>query len=361
MRYVAFFLHLLVSTITICHMGYAQDNKRAWNWSMMPPVPDAFGFAGAFAGKLAGGFILAGGANFPDGRLPWDGGTKRWTDKVFFLENNGTAWLQPGRLPVPLGYGASASWDDALYVAGGSNEKGHHDKTYKITVDAGALHITALPPLPMPLANMSGILVGSWWYIVGGLATPDAPAAENVCYRMDLAHAGRGWEVCAPLPGEGRMLAVLGTDAAALYVFSGVALREGQRQYLTDSYRFDPAAGWKKLPDLPRAVAAAPSPCFFDRPSNSFFIFGGDDGGLAQQQLGAAHPGFSRSVHMFDVDAGEWDHQQVMDLHGSLPPVTTTAVVDENTVILPMGEVKPGIRTTHVLQGSILRHEIKKP
>src|SRR5690606_36876514 len=179
-------------------------------------------------------------------------------------------------------------------------------------------------------------------------ATPDAPTAENVCYRMDLAHAGRGWEVCAPLPGEGRLLAVLGTATAALYVFSGVVLREGQRQYLTDSYRFDPAAGWKKLPDLPRAVAAAPSPCFFDRPSNRFFIFGGVHGGLAQQQLGAAHPGFSRCVPMFDVDAGEWDHQQVMDLHGSFPPAWTTAVVDETTVILPMGEIKPVIRTSHI-------------
>ena len=32
-----------------------------------------------------------------------------------------------------------------------------------------------------------------------------------------------------------------------------------RRRYLTDGYRYDPAAGWKRIADLPRPVVAAPS------------------------------------------------------------------------------------------------------
>lgn len=359
MRDVFLLLLLPVITMVSCNVGDAQHHRNDWKWSMMLPVPDTLGFAGSFAGKLDDGIILLGGANFPDGKLPWEGGKKHWTDKIFFLEDNSREWLEPGRLPIRLGYGASASLENAFYVGGGSNETGHQDKVYRITLENDSLQIVELQPLPMPLANMSGIRVGTSWYIVGGTTKPDAVQAENVCFRMDLKQPEGGWEVCPPLPGDGRMLAVLGTDGKALYVFSGVALRDGQRQYLRDTYRYRPGEGWAKLTNLPRAVAAAPSPCFYDSDNEQFFIFGGDDGELAQMQLGRGHPGFSNRIHMFDVERQKWYDQQTMDLLDSLPPVTTTAIVVRDTVVLPMGEVKPGIRTSQVIQGSMLPHKAK--
>ena len=42
-------------------------------WRELPPLPDAHGFAGAYAGVSGGNLIVAGGANFPDG-APGDGG-----------------------------------------------------------------------------------------------------------------------------------------------------------------------------------------------------------------------------------------------------------------------------------------------
>jgi hypothetical protein len=41
-------------------------------------LPDAHGFAGCFAGLSGGRLLVAGGANFPDGVMPWDGGKKTW-------------------------------------------------------------------------------------------------------------------------------------------------------------------------------------------------------------------------------------------------------------------------------------------
>lgn len=359
MRYVFFFLQLFVMAGISLNTGCVQHNKREWKWTVMPSVPDESGFAGSFAGQMNGGFILLGGANFPDGKLPWEGGVKHWTDHIFFLENNGKEWRECGRLPVRLGYGASANLDNNLYLAGGSNESGHQDKVYKVMMDSDSLHIMALPSLPTPLANMSGILIGTTWYIVGGLVKPDALQAENVCFSLDLAHPEYGWKSCTPVPGEGRMLAVLGTDGTSLYVFSGVALRSGKRHYLKDAYRYRPGEEWQKLTDLPHAVAAAPSPCFYNFITQQFFIFGGDDGELAHVQLGRSHPGFSNKILMFDVKQRKWYNEQVMLLSDILPPVTTTAIIEGNNIVLPMGEVKPGVRTTNVIKGNMTLPQTK--
>ncbi|MGO1597401.1 MAG: galactose oxidase [Sphingobacterium sp.] len=362
MRYVFFFLlRLVATTMLFYNLGHAQHTKSEWNWSTMPAVPDASGFAGAFAGKIDAGILLVGGANFPNGNLPWDGGVKQWTDKIFFLKNDGSQWREYGELPARLGYGASASINNSLLLAGGSNELGHHDKVYRITMDSDSLQIGLLPSLPMTLANMSGILVGRTWYIVGGLATPDTPQTENVCFSLDVDRPEYGWKICPPLPAEGRMLAVLGTDGTSLYVFSGVALREGKRHYLKDAYCYRPDRGWQKLEDLPHAVAAAPSPCFYQETTKQFFLFGGDNGELADVQLGNAHPGFSNKILVFDLNQRKWYNQQSMVLPNTLPPVTTTAIIVENNVVLPMGEVKPGIRTRKVIQGSMGGDKTKNP
>lgn len=360
MRYVFFFLLLLLVMTTLSYnVGHAQQNKREWKWSTMPSVPDGSGFAGAFAGQIDIGILLLGGANFPDGKMPCEGGTKHWTDKIFFLKNDGSEWQEYGKLPMRLGYGASASIDNTLLLAGGSNESGHHDKVYSIAMNSDSLHIVMLPSLPITLANMSGILIGRTWYIVGGLAKPDMAQAENVCFSLDLEQPEYGWKICTPLPGEGRMLAVLGTDGTSLYVFSGVALRGGQRHYLKDAYCYQPGKEWQKLADLPRAVAAAPSPCFYNFTTQQFFIFGGDDGELAHVQLGRSHPGFSNKILMFDTRQRNWYDEQVMLLSDILPPVTTTAIIEGNNIVLPMGEVKPGVRTTNVIKGNMTTHQTK--
>jgi hypothetical protein len=62
-------------------------------------------------GRFADEDHLAGGANFPE-KLPWEGGTKVWHDTVFVLEKPDAAWKVAGKLPRPLGYGASLSTKD---------------------------------------------------------------------------------------------------------------------------------------------------------------------------------------------------------------------------------------------------------
>ncbi len=66
----------------------------------LPSLPDAHGFAGAFAGISHGTLLVAGGANFPD-KKPWEGGQKVWHDNVYALELPAGSWKLVGRLPRP--------------------------------------------------------------------------------------------------------------------------------------------------------------------------------------------------------------------------------------------------------------------
>src|SRR5690606_33207725 len=85
-------------------------------WEQTVQVPDAVGFAAAYAGVSNGHLLVAGGANFPEGTRPWSGGTKQWNDKVFVLAEKGGSWKEIGRLPQPMGYGVSLTWQDGVIM-----------------------------------------------------------------------------------------------------------------------------------------------------------------------------------------------------------------------------------------------------
>ena len=57
-------------------------------WDRLPDLPDREGFAGVFSGIVKEGgeefLVVAGGANFPEGR-PWEDGKKVYYDAVYVL------------------------------------------------------------------------------------------------------------------------------------------------------------------------------------------------------------------------------------------------------------------------------------
>ena len=318
------------------------------------------GFAGAYIATTDDFLLVMGGANFPDGVAPWDGGKKVWTNKIFALKNPKESWTSVGHLPMPMGYGAVASFQNSVFVAGGSNQEGHLSSVYKLTWVGEKLHIDNLPNLPSAIANCSSVLIGNFWYIVGGINLPDSPTAEAICWRMNLAETAKGWEVCPSLPGEGRMLAVLGDINGKLAVLSGVSLRAGKRTYLRDAYLLENNDCWSKMTDLPESVAAAPGPAWFDHKSNNLIVFGGDNGALANQDLKHDHPGFSNRILMYNMEDGTWNYatnkiiiSEKKQQEKTRAPVTTGTAYWAGGVVLPSGEIRPGTRTPQVLWGII--------
>ena len=344
-----FNLLLILFMTILLNKGLAQQVSRSGlSWNNLPPIPDRVGFAGSFAGVSNGALLVAGGANFPDGGAPWTGSVKAWHNHIFVLETPDGKWKEAGKLAHPLGYGASVNWKDGLIILGGSNEKGHYAEVLMLNYKNGGIETVHLPDLPHAIANTSAALVGSVIYVAGGIEKPDDKTAGNNFWALDLNAIEKGWEVLPTWPGAPRMLSVAGAQGGAFYLFSGVALINGSREYLKDAYRYHPETGWKKIADLPASVAAAPTPAYASGQS-SLQIFGGDDGKLAATAavLKEKHPGFSSRILNYDTLTDTW--KSVGKGFTSKPPVTTTLTVWNGKVIIPGGEIRPAVRTPNVL------------
>ena len=346
---------LLIPTLPMSH-----EKQTKISWTKLSPIPDKMGFAGAYVATLRDALVMMGGANFPNGKAPWDGGKKVWTDKIFMLEEKDSQWVMAGTLPEPMGYGAVASYRDAIYIAGGSNEQGHLSKTYRMTMDNGHFITERLPDLPYTIANCASILIDNYWYILGGIEFADSKSALNSCWRIDLDNIPQGWESCPDIPGEGRMLSVAGDLAGKLLLVSGVSLQDGNRKYLRDAYVLNMETGWQEIAALPESVAAAPNPAWYDSQTGSLLIFGGDNGDLASQDLRENHPGFSNRILCYQPISSTWKYTEdpiaVYSLYGdpkTWTPVTTGTIYWQGGIVLVSGEIRPGTRTSEVLFGVI--------
>lgn len=314
----------------------------------LPPVPDPVGFAGAFAGVHRACLVAAGGANFPDGKMPWDGGKKVWHDRIFLLDlaSPGAAWRASGTLPAPRGYGASLSVPEGILMIGGGDATSNTAEVLLLSMaaDKQSVRQSRLPPLPVPLAQQAAAAVGRRVHLAGGIERPDSTTAGSRHLMLDLDHLDLGWQVLPEFPGPARILATAAAVDGGYFVAGGCSLHadaDGKptRTYLRDAWKFV-AGAWARLPDLPRAAVAAASPAPVS--GHSWYIVSGDDGTQSGLASPAEHPGFPRDILRFDTRKSTWS------MDGTLPvpaPVTLPAVPWKSGSIFFNGEVRPGVRT----------------
>lgn len=340
-------LFLLLMQVNCSPIPSDDCASSSFSWESFPQIPDSIGFAGSFAGIANDVLLVAGGANFPNGGTPWNGGKKTWYQTIFAFDKKEQEWIKAGLLPAPLGYGVSISTRDGLLLIGGSNENGHVATVNRLRYKNGEIELDSLPSLPMPLANACGALVDQTIYVAGGINAPDSKQTSNAFYFLDLNKLQEGWKEGPTWPGPSRMLAVAGASQNSFYLFSGTELINGERNYLKDAYVYAEQEGWKTLDALPVPVVAAPSPAWYEQ-DRGFFLFGGDDGALAAEAatLKEQHPGFSKEILFYDMDRASWEKAGKFASKG---PVTTSLVIWDNKLFFPGGEVSPGIRTPNVL------------
>jgi len=342
-------------------------------WKSLPSLPDPVGFAGAFAGVSNGELIVAGGANFPTGR-PWDGAQKVWHDRIFILAGPRDSWRSCAqKLPRPLAYGVSASASNAVVCCGGGDAERHYADAFLLRWDGTKVAVEPLPPMPGPAAFFCGAVVGESLYVAGGRAAPDSPETLRTLWAIDLAEVPtrRKWRELPPWPGPGRMLAVAAAQDGHFFLISGVDLVRGRdgkprRRYLRDVYRYTPGFGWRRMADLPRPVAGAPTPAEPWR-DTGLLVFGGDDSLYARRvsMLKDHHPGFTPQILRYDVVENRWHKAGRMLKRlgpnpaghpnlGIWPTVTTPTTRWRGRVVVPSGEARPGVRTPRVLWGGRL-------
>ena len=384
----------------------AQENIRShFDWQEIPALPASHpdslqpGLAGAFSGVHNNVMIIAGGANFPSG-LPWEGGEKRWHDEIYVCEKttDGYQWLTSKfSLPRPLAYGVSISTEKGLVCIGGTDESQCFAEVFLLRWDQDKrkIKLEEWPPLPVPLGFMSGARVEDVVYVAGGQETMDQASASKHFFSLDLSQqddeADFKWKSLPSWEGPPRILSVSVGQGNGLhncfFLFSGRNVQPGKpMDYLSDAYSYNPTLGeWKTLSPLiggqcVMAGTAIPSG------AGHIFVFGGADGKIGAEletldqkirqlqqlmdwsakgldpemqanvdkikhlqnkknQILAQHPGFSSKILNYYALTDQWTQ---MDQAPKTLPVTTNAFYWEDQIIIPSGELRPGVRTPEI-------------
>ncbi|WP_425291089.1 Kelch repeat-containing protein [Spirosoma linguale] len=362
---------VLVMTYLSLHSASAQDRLRYTRLPDLPALNGSLnpGVAGAFAGCSHGALLIAGGANFPNG-FPWQGGAKVWHSTVYVLRHEGNTyhWKATHQLAHPRAYGASVVWRDQLICVGGNDDKHRFADVFSLRWHPSDAMLVeqSLPALPIPMANLAAAVSGNKLYVFGGESDWGTEAG---LYVLDLETPAGGWQKLADFPGPARAYTAMTVQAnengPTLYVVGGRQTVNGRTTVYADVYAYQiNRQRWQRLPDMPQPLAAHQ---VIGIGTRSLFVFGGDDGKRLQQiealsnqvnqlpegldrekrrternRLQIDHPGFVKTVWQFRTDTKVWS---AVD---SLPfptPVTTPVVRWEQSLIVPSGEVTPGIRT----------------
>lgn len=345
-------------------------------WEHLPAIPDDHGFAGPFAGTIEGSLIVAGGANFPDSP-PWEGGAKIWHDRVFLLGEGQEQWDVPEfRLPHPLAYGVSISLKSrgSLFMLGGSDQHNQPtDHAFELQLIDDSPKVSKLPSLPIPLAEFSGVALGNVVYVFSG-RTLEGTAQK--AYRLDLNSDSLHWEELPwPEGARGRMHSVAGVRDGKIYLFAGRdtmserpaqfaedRMAPYQLDFLRDAYRLDPGTmKWTQLADLPHGLSAAPGMAV-PVGSSHLLLLGGVNVAFLKQQIadrpqlngqGHEHPGFPRTLWAYHTITDTWAEAGQLPEKVAVPVTVPVVPTSQGSFIVPSGEIKPGVRTTQVIQGQI--------
>lgn len=316
-------------------------------WKHLPDLPDKLGVAGAFAGVSNGSLVVAGGANFP-GKMPWEGGTKKWHDTIWALDKPDGQWREAGKLPRPLGYGVSATTEKGVICVGGSDIDRHHADVFRLSVTDGKAGAEKLPSLPIALANSCGALVGSVLFVVGGSEMPGETECVNRAFALDIADESKGWREIEKLPGKPRFLCTAAADDGVLWVAGGATLDKAAdgkltRVYLKETWAYRAGSGWSRHADMLKPSVAAPTPA--PVVASRLLVLTGDDGSRRDFQPPDKHPGFPSEIQSFDINENAWS------LGGGMPAgrAVLPCVRWGDQFLIISGEQRPGVRTPEVL------------
>lgn len=333
--------------------------KIAWDNSLTLPDTDGKanpGLAGAFSGFIGNKLVIAGGANFPDA-TPWNGGHKTWWSTLYYIDvsNPTPQWsrIEDG-LPRPLAYGSSIQLSSGILCIGGCDSARCYSEVFQLRLTNGKIEIdTDWPSLPVPLSNAAATLLDNKIYIAGGQERMDAQEATRHFFVLDLADTSKGWKTLPAWPGEprGYAVAVAQSDGfdKCFYLFGGRNYKaDGYIEVLTDGYVYNPRLNTWKKPEQTFPVMAGTA---LATGANHILFMGGVPKLIPGSD---SHPGFDNTVRLYHTVTNTLIEKEVVPYPIA---VTTTIARKDNIFYITSGEIKPGIRTPHLLRGEIIPFE----
>ncbi len=394
MKYLLLFLFL----ITFCSVGWT--NNDYLKFSTLPALPPNTGYsaqpglAGPYTGVDNDVLIVAGGANFPD-KLPWEGGAKVYYNEIFVLQKTGEAeyfWkVMKKEIPFASAYGGAVSTPAGLLCFGGDTGKKTILKSWFINYipEKETVEIISGPPLPIPLTNFAFAKLDNRIYVAGGVSEFGGETGRHFYY-LDISGedpAAWQWEPLPAWNGTSRAYAVGAGQSNGItncfYLFSGREIMQGKDpKVLYDAHVYDPILKkWDIISDGKNKEFPMMAGTAFPLGATTIVFFSGADGEMMKKQLDIEkqigekqefesdeperdlqllkdsllnhlnnHPGFGRKIMAFNTITNEIYQLDELPETGR---VTTSAVKWGDDVIIPSGEIRPGVRTPGVLRINI--------
>lgn len=360
------------------------DKNVNIQWEVIPPIPPAegkavqFGVAGPTAGAHGNFMLVAGGANFEDA-MPWRGGTKLYHDEIFLLEMKSDGqlhWKQCSeKLPYPMAYAACVTLPQGVVSVGGENAEGPVSDVFLFSFADGKINSDRLPSLPEALTSSGATVAGEMVFVQGGLTASGASAAF---YSLDLESQDAGWQRLSDLPVQmSHSVVVSQSDGSELciYVIGGRNKTSEVHTFRSEVWKYSPSsASWLKVSEISTGDGHSfglSAGTGVARGNSQIVLFGGDKGVYFNQterfnhaletagdeqakkeiwarkdSLLTNHPGFSKDILGFDTRTQTWT--LLGTVHGD-SPATTVAFGWKGRVMIPSGEIRPGVRTPNVL------------
>ncbi|MDT0554033.1 sodium:solute symporter family transporter [Urechidicola vernalis] len=378
----------------------AQNDTAIFDWKTDVEIPNKVGLNGSFSGVHNDALIIAGGANFPD-KPVWEGGKKKWHSTIYVLPNKNepSNWITSEVvLPYPMANGVSINTSKGILCIGGDNESTVFKSVFflKWNAKTKTVEIENLPDLPIPLSNFGGSMIDDMVYLVGGQLEKGGISTNSfLSFNVitSLTRKQYTWKQHEEFPGMHRIQPVVVAQSNGhqdcLYVFSGLsydASKDVAYNLLGDVYEFDPHRNvWSQKNDIPSNgtpgiehgyVAAAPSIKVGD---SHILIFGGaggehqelnnrisnweqqnilkDKAELADNEklkLEALQTEDKELVKATSFSKTVWAYHTITDTwskrgeHPNQTQVVANAIKWGDAIVIPGGEVRPGVRTSSV-------------
>jgi cyclically-permuted mutarotase family protein len=357
--------------------------KTVMDWKSSPPIPPRsgmalqYGLAGPLSGADGNYLLVAGGANFESG-MPWRGGPKTYHDEIFLLKDHADgslSWeISKTKLSSPIAYSACVTTGNGFVSIGGENENGPVSNVTHYTFSDGNIRIVPLPDLPEGVSSPGATQLGNQIFVAGGL---NKNGATNAFYSLSLSHSESGWEVLPALPVKLSHAVVASQNSGngrAIFVIGGRNKAGELTSFLSSVFRYSATEGqWTKVSDIVinGQVAGLSAGTGLAEGNDRILLFGGDRGVLFNQterlnlQIEAAtnavrkdsllqikeaflahHPGFSNQVLSYNITTGKWSEIGTLPFE---PPVTTVALTWKGKIVIPSGEIRPGVRSDRVI------------
>ena len=344
------------------------------------------GIAGPVTGIVGDVLIIAGGANFPD-NPPWAGGKKKYHDKIYILkkkEKSKYQWLEgvSAKLDFPWAYPANVPYKKGFISVGGENENGVLKRVIYFQWLKDDLSITTLPELPIGLTSCSAVCIKDRLYVAGGNS---GKTSLKSAFVMDLSETIMKWTRIDDMPfALENAVAAVGHDGESQKVFllGGRYKLPGDKTttFSDKVLKYDPKSNkWStfdfKCENGEMLKLAAGTGVAISK--SKIIIFGGDKGIIFNKieafnnklsepdledrdkvnndKIGVLtnHEGFETHIYTFNAI------KTICQKSGTIPEmaqVTTTAFYWDKAIVIPSGEIKPGVRTP-VIRSIKLQHK----